>query len=247
MRKSSLYTVLGALLTIVLFNLTACKKEEANPNTATNPCQANSTTVFEEKDGLIVIESEKLPTAEGWQLESVVTGFTGTSYMQWHGENNFNTTGQGLIAYQIRINTPGTYRIQWHCRINEGNNRTEANDAWLRLANATDFYAIPKNANSPKYYPHGSGKSPNPGGSGKDGWFKVYTTIVGDWTWRTFTNDDVNCNIFADFAAAGDYTVEISGRSKGFAIDRIVFYKDDTVQENTATDATTTTSNVVCQ
>ena len=43
----------------------------------------------------------------------------------------------------------------------------------------------------------------------------------------TSTNDHDPFNIYVEFDSAGIYTVEISGRSDGHAIDRMVLYHSD--------------------
>ncbi|WP_299461679.1 hypothetical protein [uncultured Microscilla sp.] len=254
-KTQSIYWSWGILLLAMLLSLGACKKkEDVNPDNTTNngegnnglgaPCQDSTKFIFEEKNGLLIIESESMPLGEGWQLETSSTDFTGKGYTQWHGKSEYSTPGKGLITYKIRVNTPGTYRVQWRSRINEGTDHTEANDAWLRMANASDFFAMKDNH---KLYPRGSGKTPNPEGAGKEGWFKVYMNQTNQWSWRSYTNDHNAYAVYATFLVAGDYTIEVSGRSKGYAIDRIALYKEDTVQEATATDPNQAESIRTCQ
>ncbi len=181
---------------------------------------------YEDVDGLIVIEAENLPIdGTDWSIKSNFNDFTGTGYLSWDGNNNFNSPGNGLITTKIRINTPGTYRFRWRSRIGNGTNSTEHNDSWLRFADASDFYAE-KNGN--RIYPNGSGQTPNPNGSSSDGWFKAYLSGSTNWTWSTQTSDNDAHQIFVEFDAVGIYTMEISGRSKDHLIDRITLSNNAT-------------------
>lgn len=251
--KTQSYFLFQCLLMAGLLLLTgACKKSESDPDPNTNPpatstvCTDPTEFIFEESEGLLIIESENAVMPTGWVAHKSVADFTGTGYIQWEGNNNFGKTGDGLISYKIRIKTAGTYRIQWRSRINEGTSSSESNDAWLRFPGAADFFGK-KSSNNSIVYPKGSGKTPNPKGSGADGWFKVYMNKLGEWSWQARTSDHDAHDIFVTFDKAGDYILEVSGRSKGFAIDRIALYKDDTVDTSKATDATEKESNIVCK
>ena len=173
---------------------------------------------FRETNGLVVIEAEA-GQADGWAEKTVRNGYTGSGYLEWTGSDQFNAPGTGAINYQIYIGQPGTYRFQWRSRNAANNNSTEHNDTWLRFPDATDFYGQKGNS---KVYPHGSGKSPNPNGAGSAGWFKVYTNQGSAWEWQTTTSDRQNYPIYASFESPGVYTLQVSGRSKGHAIDRMV-------------------------
>jgi len=54
---------------------------------------------------------------------------------------------------------------------------------------------------------------------------------VGEWSWRTVTVDFVGLPL-RQYFAAGDHTVEISGRSRGHVIDRFTLFNYDTVRFN---------------
>jgi hypothetical protein len=156
-------------------------------------------------------------------VDTAIPGFTGSEYLVYRGTNLFNSPGHSRLTYQLQINQTGKYRIQWRSRIALGSDQTEHNDSWLRLPDASSFYAQ-KSGNV--LYPHGSGRSPNPVGAGSKGWFKVYQNQLGVWSWNTSTNDHNPFNIFAEFDSAGTYTLEVSGRSLGHALDRIVLYHE---------------------
>ncbi|TPN87772.1 CBM96 family carbohydrate-binding protein [Aquimarina algicola] len=186
----------------------------------------NCTADFEEKNGLVVMESENLNVSgTQWNIKTAKSGFTGNGYLSWDGNDAFGTPGNGTITVKVKINSPGKYRFQWRSSIGKGTNSTEHNDSWLRLPDANAFYGE-KNGN--RVYPKGSGQTPVPEGAGANGWFKIYLSGSTDWTWSTNTSDNDAHQIFAEFNSAGVYTIEVSGRSKDHLIDRIVMYKTGT-------------------
>ncbi|WP_139263204.1 hypothetical protein [Flammeovirga pacifica] len=211
----------------------ACGKDEA-----TNIKDANA--LFKEVDGKIIVEIETTPIEEEWTEATNTKGYTGTSYYQNVGEGQMNNPGVGILEYTVQINTPGTFRFIWHNKVNEGDNPTEANDSWLRLIDADDFFG--KKNNTIKYPKGGlmvqSDKTTK--GSSKDGWMKVYSSGTLDWNWGTRTSDHEGLNIYATFNAAGNYTVQISPRSTGHAIDRFVMYNEELVSEEDAQDLSLT-------
>ncbi|ANQ51539.1 hypothetical protein MY04_4197 [Flammeovirga sp. MY04] len=219
--------LLGSAILCTLF--TSCSEDElANLK--------DSNAVFQEQEGMIVVEVETTPAEEGWTENTATAGFTGTSYYQNSGDAQMNNPGESILEYSVQINTPGTYRFIWHNKVNEGDNTTEANDSWLRILGAHDFFG---KKNATVKYPKGgtmvqSDKIVN--GSSKDGWMKVFCSGTLDWSWATRTSDHEGLNIYATFNEAGTYTVQISRRSTGHAIDRFVLYNEEIVSKEEAED-----------
>lgn len=177
--------------------------------------------VFEEQNGLVIIETEDLTLPSGWHIKTAKTGYTGSGYISWEGGDAFNQPGNGTIDVKINITKTGTYRFQWRNAVGEGTNTTEFNDSWLKFPDATDFYGQKGNDVSSRVYPKGSEKTPLPNGAGSNGWFKIYTGGTTDWNWNSNTSDNDAHQIYVEFAQAGEYTMQISGRSDKHAIDRI--------------------------
>ncbi|MEM9326600.1 MAG: hypothetical protein AAGA85_13130 [Bacteroidota bacterium] len=223
------------LFTILLFH--SCSDDET-----LQIC--GETALFQEVDGLLVIESESVPLAQGWALRTDLEGFTGNGYIFWDDQDYFGQPGNGLMTYEIAISTPGTYRFQWRTRI-VGEDNTEGNDAWLRFPDADDFFGRKNNSDN-VVYPGGSGKSPNPNGQSKEGWFKIYQNQLNEWSTRANTSDHDAHNVFVTFDSAGSYTMELSGRSAHFAIDRIMLYLEE-IDADVATDPETRISEVACE
>jgi hypothetical protein len=191
--------------------------------------QCNGAT-FEEKNGIVVIQAESVSLTGAWRKQTSFSGFTGSSYLNWTGQEYFRDPGNGLIQYKVKINSPGTYRFNWRTRIGLGNLTTEHNDTWLRIPDAADFYG---QKGSSRVYPRGSGKTPNPEGASSNGWLKIYMNKLS-WEWRAATSDFDAHDVYVRFASAGVYTIQISARSRGHLIDRMVLYKESQYSASSA-------------
>ena len=219
-----------------------------NPNTGliTGTIQEPTTSggsdgAFQENNGLLVVEAESSPINNGWvrKTEGGETFYEATS-------NHFNSINTSTnLDYSIRINTPGIYRVIWRSKINVGTNATEHNDNWLKLPNNNDvtFFAYKGtpfseatlqsalNSNN-VLYPKGSGLSPNPAGGGASGFFKIYMNSLSGWQWRAVTSDHNPHDIYVKFDKAGTYTLQMSSRSAGHAIEKLALYRVDTYGYN---------------
>ncbi|MEM8862428.1 MAG: putative collagen-binding domain-containing protein, partial [Chloroflexota bacterium] len=196
---------------------------------------------YADDNGLIVIEMESGQITGDWDFGTSRSDYTGSGYYQWGGSNQYNNPGSGLIEYKIRVETTGTYRFQWRSQIAVGSDSTEHNDSWLRFPDASEFYGLKGNH---IVYPADTGQSPTPNGASKDGWFKVYISQLGEWGWQARTSDHDAHDIYVGFDQPGVYTMQISGRSTGHAIDRIVLYHENV----SSSDATSLeNSETICQ
>lgn len=185
---------------------------------------AQSLPRYQESEGIVIVEIESAPNYGQWALETSLTGYTGEGYLHYKGENFYSNPGNSLLNFEIAIEKPGRYRFQWHSKIAIGDSNTEHNDSWLRFKDASDFYG---EKDGQRVYPKGTGKTPNPNGSSKDGWLKIYQNNQSNWTWVTRTSDHDPHEIYVEFDTAGVYNLEISGRSNGHAINRIALYHDE--------------------
>lgn len=197
---------------------------------------------FYEENRLVVMEVEAQPAVGDWVERTDIDGYTGSSYYRWEGSDYFGSPGNGVITYKIRINNPGTYRFTMRSRIAFGNNNTEHNDMWVRFPDADGFFGEKNNGS--RVYPKDNGRGPNgddqtpyPEGSSKDGWFKAYMNRLNAWHWDANTSDNDAHQIYAQFDNSGTYTMQISGRSFGFAIDRLVLF-DETLYTEAAIETT---------
>jgi len=238
------------VFSLFIIPLTHCSISDDDLTTDTDDsseiCTNINQAVFLEQDALVMVEIEDVDyNGTPWQLEKALDAYSGEGYLVWQGENAFNNPGIGLLRYTIRISNPGTYRFLWRSYITEGTSHTESNDSWLRIADAKHFYGIKNNGSV--VYPNGTLQDPipesagqtntSPEGSSKDGWFKIYMNKGGQWHWDAKTSDNDGHIIFAVFDEAGDYTIEISGRSKGHGIDKFLLFQEQWSQQE-ATEST---------
>jgi len=163
---------------------------------------------FQEDDGLLVIDVESVPAAGQWSAETSLPDFLGRSYYIWRGNNNFNpnSAGQGTMRFNFRIENPGNYRLRWRSRIGIGNLGSEYNDSWVRFPTGRNV----------------------PGEHGINGWTKIYQGQLNRWSWDSWTVD-FNPMAIVQFFGRGDHFFEISGRSTGHALDRVVLHMESVV------------------
>lgn len=206
----------------------------------TQVCDANNP--FEEKDGLLTIEMESgVRNNPNWKIGSEadpnLPGAT-IDYLFWDGAQSFSRLSNAQITYNIKINTPGTYRLLWRGRIGLGDSRGEHNDAWLKIV-ADDFFAERRvrgalegtveptpncNTNSDRECPEGAKA---------EGYFKAFMNVdptgTPDQIWKfvTNTNDGVAHNfIKATFNEPGNYSIIIDARSSFFFMDKMILFRD---------------------
>ncbi|THD69410.1 hypothetical protein E7Z59_03530 [Robertkochia marina] len=190
-----------------------------------NPdCNDPSSYIFQESDGLVLVEFEAAVFPEGWVLKNDLPGISGSGYMVWENRQYFNQPGNGSTSYRINISAPGTYRFIWKSAVTIGDKGSEHNDTWLRFADAADFYG---EKDGLRVYPLGTGKEPNPEGASGDGWLKVYRG-GGDlgFKWQAKTSDNDPHDVFVVFDAPGVYTMEVSARSTGHGIDKFALFNN---------------------
>jgi hypothetical protein len=198
---------------------------------------------FLESGGLVVIQAESGNLVPNWGTTTAAgaTGIIG-------GSNHFNSQNGGTIPYQVTITTPGVYRLNWRT-FYSGPLASEENDSWLRFANNDNvwFFAIDNSAGDVSseaniianllgeqdelVFPVGSGRESagTPNGASSNGYFKVYRSggTAEVYNWQAFVSDNDNHNIHIWFVNPGTYTMEVSERSLGHAIDKIALYKVD--------------------
>jgi len=196
---------------------------------------------FMEQNGLVVVEAESGNTS-GWGT-TTAGGATGIIA----NTNSFSDQNGSAIPYQVNISTPGVYRFSWRS-FYSGSNSTEENDNWLRFPNNDDvwffgFQGAPDNeaeiinnlqgAQNSIVFPGGTTRqtaATTPNGASSNGYFKIFrsggTSEV--YNWQALTSDNNGHNVYVWFENPGTYTMEISERSAGHAIDKFALYKVDT-------------------
>ncbi len=214
-------------------------------------------TAFNEENGLVVVEAESGDTT-GWDI-TTLDGATGIIA----NTNSLSNQNGSTIPYQINITQAGVYRFNWRS-FYSGGSPTDENDNWLRFPNNDDvwFFGFDESAGNPGneaaiianlqgaqtdiVFPGGTSRiSPatTPAGESSNGYLKIYrsggSSEVYDWQARTSDNDPHG--VYVWFVNPGTYTMEISERSAGHAIDRFALYKVDEYGYNYNADNLTNT------
>lgn len=207
--------------------------EEETASEESSSCSNPIDFVFNENDGLVGVEFEKAEFSADWTMKSDGNSFSGQGYMMWEGAQQLHQPGTGTATFKIKITNSGTYRFVWKSAVKIGTNGTDHNDTWLRFADANNFYA--KKGNS-VVYPKDSGKTPNPEGASKDGWFKIFRSGSDlDFKWNSLTYDNNGHEVFVVFNTPGTYLMEVSARSSGHGIDKFVLFNESlTFEEATS-------------
>ena len=229
--KNNFLNFLFALCGILLFSCDS--SEDIDPDRI--ECADQQSVLINEADSIILADMEWAGVPEGWKLMKDNPDASGEGYLRWEGDNQYQNPGNGLITFSINITNPGTYRFTWSSAVTEGSEPTESNDSWLRFPDASDFYG--KKGNGNVVYPKGSDKTPTPNGASKEGWFKIYRS--GNpltFKWDANTSDNDAHKIYVTFESPGIYTMEVSGRSIGHAIDKFVLYQEAAYSKSEATE-----------
>ena len=146
-------------------------------------------------EGVVVLFMEAVPPEGAWVEETSNAGYTGTSYYRWSGPNHFGSPGNGVIEYQFEVHQAGNYQLRFY-NYHDHPDSTEENDCWLRM-------------------------------DGQGPWMKTYSNgsgTVSTWNWTTrFDVDGPHPNANYDLSV-GEHTLQVSGRSHDFCLDRIHLY-----------------------
>jgi len=185
--------------------------------------QVSLADVYQEKKGLVVIELENTSSKLGkWEKGESLKGFSGKGYLQFTGNKPSGGKANSAIEYRFKINKSGLYHLHLHCAKQTVDGRSDlANDCYVRVEG--DYEAGPKAGDS-----HGN-QAPLK-------MLKEDTKIFGGadkkfaWTSGNRLDPGGHKNkrvAVYNFKAGEEYKLVISGRSKLFQIDRLVFRKDD--------------------
>lgn len=182
---------------------------------------------FEEKDGVLTIEMESgVINDNRWQIGTETISGEEITYLYWTGAESFNALSGAPIVYNIKINTPGTYRFAWRMRVGLGTSKGEHNDAWLKV-DGEDFYGI---KNGAKVYPKPLCNSdPNltcAAGSSTQNFIKAFGNRL-DWGFVTNTNDGDSHRVWVTFNEAKEYTITVDARSSYLFIDKMVLHRSN--------------------
>ncbi|CAM9648942.1 unnamed protein product, partial [Ectocarpus fasciculatus] len=168
-----------------------------------------------ETSGCMVVrmEAEDLPVLGDWRIVNDGDA-SGGKYITWEGlseaQNNQDPADGDIMSASIQIPTAGTYSFKWLMRQPEGVESDKGNDAWLNFPDAK------------RYGPAGTQEAYGT-------FIKVYGRATNGEFEYSGTGEDSHghTQIAIEFEEAGEYAMEISGRSHGLQIDQILVFGED--------------------
>ncbi|MFC7335940.1 DUF5060 domain-containing protein [Haloferula chungangensis] len=188
---------------------------------------------YHESGGLVVMEMEHTSSSLGqWEEQSSLSGYSGSGYLQFLGNNYETGPATSPLEYIFKINKAGLYYLHLHCAKETHDGRTDvANDCYVRVEG--DY-----NAGPGPYTGHGDNASLSLLQSDT----KYFGGATNSWKWENGQNSSggagnldpgghANKRVAVyDFKAGETYKLVVSGRSKFFRINRIVFRHTSTPQ-----------------
>ncbi len=148
-----------------------------------------------DSDGVLVVEMEDVNPVGDWVKESSVNGYTGSGYFRWDGPDLFNSPGSGILTWEFQVEQSDDYQLRLHNHHDHPDTTLE-NDCWVRMDNGP--------------------------------WEKVYSGGFFDqWNWASTIDheDPVPDELPIYNLNPGLHTMQISGRSKNYRINRFHLFK----------------------
>lgn len=190
---------------------------------ASAPIVPEPPSAYVERNGLVIMEAENtLSDLDLWQEKTQVSGYSGSSYIEFSGNRPLNGPAKSPLEYTFTINQPGLYYLHLHVAresvIINGELRNDvANDGFIRLDG--DYKAGPNAGNS-------HGKDAPLANLMQD--TKFFGGNDKQFTWATGNRLDLGGHnnkrvAVYDLKAGNTYTFVLHGRSQLFKVDRIVF------------------------
>lgn len=167
----------------------------------------------EEVDGLLVFEAERFVLQGAWKIGEDAEKASGGKYIFFDGPNSYqNANPASNISYTFKINNPGTYSLKWMMRQPEGERGTDlGNDAWIYFSDDI---------------------ARGNGGIVLDKFYKFVGRSTDDFTLNGAAEiDHASSGVNVIFSAAGEYTLNLRGRSHHFELDRIILSKGINVND----------------
>lgn len=205
--------------------------------------------VYNEVDGLVIMEAENTPSAYGeWALDTStdVDHTTGSGSLAFTGNSPINGPPGSPLEYTFKINRSGIYYLDLHCAretlvINDKTRTDVANDGYIRVDG--DYEARSPNPNDT---PDDSGKyakayhSEDAPLAVLQSDYKYFGGGDNHFLWQSGNRIDLGGHknkrvAVYDFKAGETYTLVIHGRSQRFKINRIIFRHEDVNAETART------------
>lgn len=113
------------VLTFIVVGCASSSLKESEATCADSP-------IFQEKNGVVVVEAESITISDGWVLETEAEGYSGEGYLTWSIPTNVQPQGQGLLEYSFMVTNPGTYTVKIR-NYHACEDFTECNDIFLKM------------------------------------------------------------------------------------------------------------------
>lgn len=176
--------------------------------------QMNTAAKFVGDGDAVVIECESVPSAQGWKYFADTSKHSGYGYYEWSKQGQGIKAGEGLLTYKFEITAPGNYQFFIRGKMKDPANRPETpdadgNDIWVKLNGGTNIStqtAIDSSWNKIAILGHPTG-----------------------WTWNTNLDKTKEHSItpVCRYFEKGVYNITVSGRSQGYAIDKLLLLRYD--------------------
>jgi hypothetical protein len=182
-------------------------------------------SVYQESNGVIVMEAERTQSPLGlWVKRTELAGYRGDGYLEFTGNDHHLGPAMSPLVYHFKVNRTGTYVLDLRCAKIRVNGQLDlANDCYVRVLG--NYQAVPGEHDIPgnpaslfmlktdlKYF-----------GGGVDEW----EWAAGDAKFAGGRLDPGGKNnkrkATYQFKAGETYTLVVSGRSKSYRLDSIVF------------------------
>ena len=190
-----------------------------------SPASALAAKVYQESGGVVVMELENTESPlDLWELNTALSGFTGSGYVEFTGNDYLRGDPKSPLTFHFRIHQGGSYVIDLRCaKIEVDGHQDWANDCYVRVVG--DFNSPPDLHDIP-------GKHASLSMLKSD--MKYYGGKADAWDWAS---GDVKATggrldpggknnkrlAVYNFRSGETYTLVISGRSKSFRADRVLF------------------------
>ncbi len=184
-----------------------------------------SSGVYQEANGLVIIEVENTDSDLGlWRERTDLTNYTGPGYLEFTGNQTSSGPPNSPLEYEFKINKSGLYYLHMHAArdTTHGQPSDHSNDAYFRVEG--DYTAGPG-----PYTSHGD----NAALSVLQSDTKFFGGNANSFAWASGNRLDLGGHnnkrvAVYNFKAGETYKVVVSGRSKYFSLNRIVFRHQDT-------------------
>ena len=170
--------------------------------------------VFPESDGRIVIEAASVPLTDGWVLDENGSAHSGSGSIRWmpNADETHSHQHQGVLAYKLRITNAGKYRMA----LKSAHKSDAKGDQWNGCWTLMGLNPVSPFGDTRMTCPTLDKDQLNPGFTW-DTVHKNYGAILGK-------EGPLSEPLYE--LTAGDHYFWICGRTVGFQIDKIHFFKE---------------------